>query len=85
MKLNLLNVVGSYIEISGKNTWIREILNANIQFLKNLWKYTSMKITPCMVYKDTYVGRNASHTFEKMLAGHSLNQLLHEIQALCCL
>ena len=40
----------SYIDVSGKNlsknAWIREILNVNIQFLKNLWKYTSVKITP---------------------------------------
>ena len=35
----------SYIEISGNNVWICEILNTNIQFIKNLGKYTSMKIT----------------------------------------
>ena len=42
MKLNLWNAVEmlSYIEISGTNTWVRENLNTDIQFLKNLWKYT---------------------------------------------
>ena len=35
----------SYIKISDKHRWICEILNANIQFVKNPWKYTSVKIT----------------------------------------
>ena len=68
-RIHEIKFVKCCIEISDKNTWICEILNANIQFLKNSWKYTSMKITPCMVYKDTYVGRNASHTFEKNSSG----------------
>ena len=41
---------GSYI---GKNAWVRENLNADIQFLKNSWKYTSVKITPYTGYKAT--------------------------------
>ena len=45
---------GSYIEISGKNVWIREILNMNIQFLKNSQKYTGMKITMYTVYMSEY-------------------------------
>ena len=27
--------IGSYIEISGKNAWVHENLNTDIQFLKN--------------------------------------------------
>ena len=31
-----IKLIDSYTEISVKNTWICEILNTNIQFLKNL-------------------------------------------------
>ena len=39
----------SYIEISSKNAWIHEILNVSIQFMKNLWKYTSVETNPYTV------------------------------------
>ena len=40
---NIIAILVAVFEISGENTWIREILKMNIQFLRNPWKYTSMK------------------------------------------
>ena len=50
----------------GKNAWVRENLNADIQFLKNSWKYTSVKITPYTLAHDEAI-KVQSYSYLKLL------------------